>query len=220
MNSKVTQKVRRESIKNPYETNEDVVSKLKTTVKDELSRDWKIAMAQMLGIKDEAREMVQDDMYFGTKEGPVSAGDLNEGVEIIFPKKEKTVNIEPGIDYLREIVHAETRINRKEQTQLEAKIQEIVIELKKLSQSSKELELEFKDITVATLPTTPGKYHLNFFEWMLITIQNARMRVEDSAAWVNVIAGKKGKKDYWSLAKAHGTSFSLSGERVVAQQTG
>lgn len=207
MNSKVTQKVRRESIKNPYETNEDVVSKLKTTVKDELSRDWKIAMAQMLGISEQNQQ-------------ERTSGDLSEGEEIIFPKKEKTVNIEPGIDYLREIVHTETRINRKEQTQLEAKIQEIVIELKKLSQSSKELELEFKDITVATLPTTPGKYHLNFFEWMLITIQNARMRVEDSAAWVNVIAGKKGKKDYWSLAKAHGTSFSLSGERVVAQQTG
>jgi hypothetical protein len=70
------------------------------------------------------------------------------------------------------------------------------------------------------MPAKPGKYHLNFFEWMLVTIQNARMRIEDSAAWVGVVSGKKNKKDYWNLAKSHGTSFMLSGERVAATQVG
>ena len=207
MTNKVTQKGRLETVKDPYEIENGVISQIKDTARQELSQDWKIAMQQMLGIKEDNVDRK-------------ASGDLNEGEEIIFPKKEKKLDIEPGIDYFREIIHAETTISRKDESHLEAKIQEIVIELKKLSESSKELQLEFKDITVATLPVKPGKYHLNFFEWMLATIQNARMRVEDSAAWIGVISGKKGKKDYWTLVKSHGTSFMLSGERVTATQTG
>lgn len=206
MANKVTQKARRETIKDPYETEGGIVSQIKNTARQEFSQNWRIAMRQMLGVKEDSNQK--------------TSGDLSEGQDIVFPKKEKRVDIEPGIDYFREIIHAETRISKKSEAQLETKIQEIIIELKKLSESSKELQLEFKDISVATLPVKPGKYHLNFFEWMLVTIQNARMRVEDSAAWVSVISGKKGKKDYWTLAKSHGTSFSLSGERVVAQQVG
>ncbi|MEK7159890.1 MAG: DUF5660 family protein [Patescibacteria group bacterium] len=207
MTNKLTQKGRKETIKDPYETEDGIVSQIKNTARQELSQDWKIAMQQMLGVKE-------------SNAGEKASGDLNEGEEVIFPKKEKKVDVEPGIDYFREIIHAETKISQRNEAHLETKIQEIVVELKKLSESSKELQLEFKDITVATLPVKPGKYHLNFFEWMLITIQNARMRVEDSAAWIGVISGKKGKKDYWTLVKSHGTSFMLSGERVTATQTG
>lgn len=207
MTNKVTQKRRLETVKDSYETSTDVVSRVKNAAKQEFSEDWRLAMRQMLGIKEDNSDKK-------------ASGDLNEGEEIIFPKKEKKVDIEPGIDYFREIIHAETTISRKDESHLEAKIQEIVIELKKLSESSKELQLEFKDIAIATLPVKPGKYHLNFFEWMLATIQNARMRIEDSAVWAGVIAGKKGKKDYWTLVKNQGTSFMLSGERTAATQVG
>lgn len=207
MANKVTQKVRKETIKNPYEAGNDLIERVKDATRDELSQDWRIAMRQMLGIKED-------------NTGGKASGDLSEGEEMVFAKKEKRVDIEPGIDYVREIIHAETRISRKDEANLEAKIQEITIELKKLSESSKELQVEFKDISVATLPVKPGKYHLNFFEWMLVTIQNARMRIEDSAAWLGVITSKKGKKDYWRLVKTHGTSFMLSGERVSATQIG
>jgi hypothetical protein len=55
---------------------------------------------------------------------------------------------------------------------------------------------------------------------MLATIKSARMRIEESQAFVGVLSNKASKKDYWSLAKSQGTSFSLSGERVVATQVG
>lgn len=207
MTNKTTQKRRLETIKDSYETNTDVVSRVKNAAKQEFSEDWRLAMRQMLGIKE-------NNSY------EKASGDLNEGEEIIFPKKEKKVNFQPGIDYVSEIIHAETKITKRQEANLEAKIEEIVIELKKLSESSKQLEVEFKDITVATLPTKPGKYHLNFFEWVLAAIQNARMKIEDSTTWVGVISGKKNKKDYWNSVKSHGTSFMLSGERVVATQVG
>lgn len=208
MTNKTSQKSRKEIVKNPYESGNDFAGKIKDTAKQELSEDWRIAMKQMLGL--EANEKPRQEF----------SGDLNEGQEVILTKKETKVNIEPGIDYVSEIIHAETRITKRQEANLEAKIEEIVIELKKLSESSKQLEVEFKDVTVATLPTKPGKYHLNFFEWMLATIQNARMRIEDSATWVGVVSGKKNKKDYWNSVKSHGTSFMLSGERVTATQTG
>lgn len=207
MVNKTTQKIRKETLKNPFESGADVITQIKDTARQEFSEDWRIAMRQMLGIKEGSTNQK-------------ASGDLNEGEEITFSKIEKKLEAEPGINYFREIVHAETTINRRNESHLETKIQEIVIELKKLSESSKELQLEFKDIATATLPVKPGKYHLNFFEWMLVTIQNARMRIEDSTAWLGVISSKKGKKEYWTLVKSHGTSFMLSGERTPSNQAG
>ncbi len=151
-----------------------------------------------------------------------ASGDLIEGEEISFKKEEnkKNVRIEAGIDYRREILQAE-KIVRKEQDQvLLQRVEEIVIELKKLSKTSKTLEVEFKGITQITTPKTPGKYHQNFFEWMLSVVKTARIRVESAEQWLKTISGKGRKKDYWGLYKKHGTSFGLSGERAVSQQTG
>ena len=109
---------------------------------------------------------------------------------------------------------------KQENRELRTKIEEITIELKKLSKSSKELEVTIKDVNIDLLPEAPGKYHVNFFEWILLTIQIARVRVEESANWASTVTGKRAKKDYWSLSRKHGTSYQLSGERAVAQQVG
>jgi hypothetical protein len=37
---------------------------------------------------------------------------------------------------------------------------------------------------------------------------------------MQALAGKKAKKGYWDSAKKHGTSFTLSSDRVVSQQVG
>lgn len=197
---------RREAFKNPYETGDNFVSKIKETARDEFSKDWRIAMTQMLGIENSASEKDK-------------SGELSEGEEIVFSKVKK-LEVEAAYDYKGEILHFEQKGTQRENYELRTRIEQITIELKKLAKSSKELEVTFKNVTVEQLPVNPGKYQLNFFEWMLVTIQNARMRIEDSAAWIGVVSGKKNKKDYWMLAKKHGTSFSLSGERTAATQTG
>ena len=209
----------RESDKNLAETGVDIASELtrsaaKSTAdstREELSKEWRIAMRQMLGVTEQAETQAQK-----------VEGELTEGEEITLSKKEKRAEIEPGIDYRREILHAQTRFIQEENRELKQRIEEIKVELVKIKESSKELEATFKAVTVETLqtPAEVGKYHVGFLEWMLSALQNARIRIESSASWIGVIAGKKTKKDYWSLAKKHGTSFSLSGERVVAQQTG
>lgn len=147
------------------------------------------------------------------------SGDLEEGQEINL-KREKWANVEAAINYKSDIIHFEEKAQRAETGEVRSKVEEIQIELVKLSKSSQELKIAFREITVQSLPQDPGKYHLNFFEWMLATIRNARAKIEESSSWLNVVSGKKNRKDYWSLSKQHGTSYSLSGERAVAQQVG
>lgn len=155
-------------------------------------------------------------------------GELQEGEELslaaISRKQEvrpqKSLDIEPGIDYRRDLLYGEKRITQENTQVIQVKIQEIVIELKRLTASSKILQAEFKEITVEQRVEKPGKYHLSFFEWMLVVVRQARLKVEDAGAWLSATYAKKAKRNYWAMFKKHGTTFGLSGERVVATQTG
>lgn len=154
--------------------------------------------------------------------GEKQAGELSEGEEFdlsAFEQEQNKIDIEPGIDYRREILHSEVA-STKETRELEGQIAEIISELRQLITASSELQTQFKEAAIEQRIEKPGKYHLNFFEWMLIVIKTARMRVEDSASWLSMFASKKKQKQYWNQFKKHGTTFGLSNERVVATQTG
>ena len=203
---------------NPFETTKGFGSDvIKSIGNDFVKEGGKDFMRQLLGLEEYATKAVQ-----------ALQGELEEGQEISFAKKqaekksEKKAAIEPADNYHRDIIHAETMHVQLENRELREKLESIQIELKKITQTSKELEATFKDVSKETLIRTvkPGKYHVNFFEWMLLTLQNARVRIESSASWISAISTKRSKKDFWSLAKSHGTSYSLSSERAVAQQVG
>jgi hypothetical protein len=168
-----------------------------------------------------------------------SSGDLTPGEEINLskvrnspdavdhrknlPKKEKSAekhNSAPGIDYRSEILHAGERLSNAENRELQQQIQELMAELQRLVSSSSILQNKFTDITTQQAPVTPGKYHLHFFQWMTTVIRDARMKVEDSGAWLQTVSSKKKMRQYGSMAKKHGTSFTLSSERSTATQTG
>ena len=203
---------------NPIEALRDIGSAVVESAKGDLAKGL------MTDLWD---QMLGTDIAGGKKQ---AMGDLSEGQEITLSKNKqpeklprqetKKPQVEAGWDYQGEIIHAEKRIRQTENRELTAKIDEIMVELKKLTKSSKELEVTFRSITVEERPVTPGKYHMNFFEWMLSTIRSARMKIEDSTNWASMFSSKKTKREYWSLFKKHGTSFGLSGERIVATQTG
>ncbi|MBI3984651.1 MAG: hypothetical protein HY344_01730 [Candidatus Levybacteria bacterium] len=202
--------------KNLAEAGFEVAKTTAKSVREELDQEWRTFMQQALGKAEDASNKVR-----------AMEGELQEGEEISFAKakkekQERKADIEPGIDYRREVIHAETIHVQEENRELRTQLEQIRVELKKIVETSKELESTFKEVTKETIQQTvkPGKYHVNFFEWMLSTIQSARVRIESSASWLTAVASKRNKKDYWSLASSKGTSFSLSGERVVAQQTG
>lgn len=156
-----------------------------------------------------------------------TSGDLEEGQELNLKnltgnKSEKPINAdaEPGIDYRYEILHGERKVAREISQTLEVKIQQILTELNKMIAGSKELQTQFKEASVEIMPVNPGKYHVNFLEWLLATIKIARMKIEDSASWLSMFKSKKAKRGYWEMFKKYKTTFGLSNERVVATQTG
>jgi hypothetical protein len=163
--------------------------------------------------------------YLGIAKGKSKrTGELQEGQELNLKEfqeeKEEKLNLEPGIDYAREIIHVqETAINR-ENKELEAQLREIMAEIKKLTDSSKELQMQFKTVAVEEYVVTPGEYHKSFFSWLLSIVRAARMKVEDSGAWLQAMHSKKKSREYGAMSKKHGTSFTLNNERTVATQVG
>lgn len=196
------------------------------------------------GADDFFRQLLGADLGLSSSKSPdkqveKSSADKNKGLvfdakshqgskaELAKAKNGEKMGAKPeraaAIDYHRDIVRSSERASKMEVRSIDQKIQQITIELRKLINSSKILQMEFAEVSVEQTPTNVGEYHVNFFDWMLIMIQNARAKVEDSGAWLQTVQGKgKGKKGggYWGMFKKHGTSFGLSGERTVATQTG
>ena len=109
----------------------------------------------------------------------------------------------------------------QESQETKYQIQQIMEELQRLvSSSDKIIQMTFGDISVASAPTVVGKYHTNFFSWMLTVIRTARQKVEESGAWLSVAKSKGSRKGYQNMSKKHGTSFSMSNERTTATQSG
>lgn len=203
---------------------------------------WNQFLGQSLEQKSRLEAKGADEALNQTVQGEGASlpaggrGDLTEGEELVLAdhssqqektnEKLKSLGIEPGevaVEYRREMLHGALRSEQRKDREIETKIQEIIVELKRLIATSKELQIEFKEVVVAPRITKPGKYHVNFFEWVLSTIRLARTKVEDSKAWLAAMKGKHAKKGYyWTMSQESkgGTSFSLSSERVVATQTG
>ena len=152
------------------------------------------------------------------------SGDLQEGQELnlkdLQEEKQEKRDVEPGINYSGEIVHAAERAINHENREMDSQLREIMAEIKKLADSSKELQMRFKGVAVEQHAVTPGKYHKNFFSWLLNVIRTARMQVEDSGAWLEAMHSKRKSRGYGEMAKKQGTSFTLNNERTVATQVG
>lgn len=164
-----------------------------------------------------------------TKTGQ-SGADMAPGQEFNLPKasnkielqrQERKPAIAAGNNYHAEIARSSEISSRRESQELKMQIKEITEELKRLVDSSdKVMQMVYADISVASTPAVVGKYHTNFFSFLLIVIRQARQQVEDSGAWLSVAKSKGGKKSYQMQAKKSGTSFTQSMDRSAATSTG
>ncbi len=137
------------------------------------------------------------------------------------PKKSES-RAAAAIEYHRDVVRSSEKASRKEVGEMNHRVQELKVEISKLVKSSKGLEMQFARVAVEESPTEVGQYHLNFFDWMIAVIRTARMKVEDSGAWLGTVKGKgkntKGKVK--SMFEKGGSSQTLNNERTAATQTG
>src|ERR1035437_4264846 len=62
-------------------------------------------------------------------------------------EKEKS-EIEVDINYTREIIHVGEKFNKRETQEIEAQLKDIMAEIKKLADGSKDRQMQFKEIAV------------------------------------------------------------------------
>lgn len=109
-----------------------------------------------------------------------------------------------------------TRKERETQTQVKSLQDEIV----KLAKATGEIAKEAQ-ITAMNVQASPGTYHLNFFERLIIIVRNLRSQIQDSSFWLASWNKKAQKKNtYWKSFKKSGSSFLLHHDRNVSTQAG
>lgn len=129
-------------------------------------------------------------------------------------------NIRPGIVQTENIITKEQIFIQRENQAMKQEIQNILIELKALAKSVNTLNSDIKKVVMETPPTNMGKYHKNFYEWVLSIIKDLRQKVCESRNWLAVFQSRKKQKGYWMMFKKHGTSFALSDERGISTSVG
>lgn len=159
----------------------------------------------------------------GTKDifgsNPTDLGEEGEFMIKSESKEERFIQTAEHQEYFRQMESQEISSIHGEQKIIKDRVQDIMNELKMLAKSSKTMEVIFKQVATEQMPVNPGQYHINFFEWLLVVIKNARRKIDEGASWLAMFSSKKSQKKYWNMAKKHGTTFSLSSERTVATQT-
>lgn len=200
--------------------------------------------SELSGIKNTVLKSLWEDLLKGSAEegseqitGKEAAhlskknkksGELKAGEEITLTaqaveKALSTVEIitsQHHQEYFKSVQSSEAIHLSREHQVVRQRVDEILVELKKLASVSKEMQTVFKQISTEQTPTEVGQYHINFYEWVLLVVQNARARIEEGASWLSMFASKKKQKQYWNMYKKHGTTFGLSQERSTATQVG
>ncbi len=122
---------------------------------------------------------------------------------------------EAAIDYHQNFLKNREIHSKQENQEIHQRLNDIMFELQKLVNSSKVLQMEFAGVSVDQAPKQAGEYHLNFFDWLLLTIRSARQKVEDSGAWL-ATSKKKGGKGSWNNKQRKdwfsNTSLSMGNE--------
>jgi len=194
---------------NPVEALKNIGNATAKTTTEEMRSSMKSFWEQLLGSGEYKKSTPEHKL-------------MNEGQDYVLPKSTREMQHSErrhaAYNYTNEILHYGERATTERNKEIEHQLKQIIQELERLAASSVVLE---KAVVAATGQSIakPGEYHLSFFQWMLLEIRQARMQIEDAGAWLATITGKKAKRGYWNMAKKHGTTFLLSGERTVSTQT-
>lgn len=209
---------------NSFETSgEEVGQQVKSLGKDAIASMWeeffkaaatKNLPEQVLNSKATRKESV-------LQEGQeISLTQVKQ--EVTETKHEVKKVTEAHHEYVRSLTVTERKSREEVETQQQVDL--LQQEIKKLIKASKEMEVAFKQasnqVTVEQKTSNAGTYHVNFLEWVLLTIRSTRMRVEEGKNWMALFASKKGQMQYWSQAAKKGTSFTQHHDRAVATQNG
>lgn len=118
----------------------------------------------------------------------------------------------------------ETRRLKETKKEIEKRIADLITAIQKEAWAFREaasaLSADSAKIIVEQKPAKPGRYHANFFEWILKLLQELRVEINKSRTWLDLFTQKKKARGYWQMFKKHGTTFAMSGERGIATSAG
>lgn len=136
-------------------------------------------------------------------------------------KADKPILTSEHLSYFSEFKRATEKGSSTGETAIiRSQLDAILSELRKLKDSSDELENVFKDVTVDAPPEKPGIYHLTFYEGFLKLVIKMRDKVQDGVTYAKLFRSRKQERSYHAMAKKGGTSFTMHHDRAVATQTG
>lgn len=188
----------------------DVIKPLKPEAKaiaSEAKHDLEIALGQIFGIElkpgKEHNLSQKADEYAAKHEKP-----------------EKPQVTQEFFEYSQTIVKAESRADSENTMVIKQQVEQILVELRNLKDSSDELETVFKDVVIDDVPEKPGIYHLTFFEGFLKLVIKMKDKVEDGVIFAKLFKSRKRERSYSAMAKKGGTSYTLHHDRTPATQTG
>lgn len=189
--------------------NTEEIKKANKSVANEVKTEFSVAINQLLGIELK----------------PGTAHSLSKKAETSIKQQEKSheksATSAEHIDYFSDFKrNAESGPKNEETSAIRQQLDGILAELRKLKDSSEELETVFKDVVIDEIPEKPGIYHLTFYEGFLKLVMKMRDKVEDGVIYAKLFRSRKRERSYSSMAKKGGTSYTLHHDRSVATQTG
>jgi hypothetical protein len=196
------------------EIGSDTVSPVVNPVVDSLKND----LAKKI-VSDSWKQLLHPELI-GVNEEPAAQGDLQEGEFLDFAgktAKEQKPQITPAINYSGEFQQNIEIVREQGENATKSRVQEIIVELAQVKNSSREVEQTVKDINFTLQPRNPGVYDLGFFEKIRSIVGQAQVTAENSANWIAAVTIKSSRK-IWDERSQHGrnTAFTLSGERTAA----
>lgn len=187
----------------------------------DVKSSWDEVWSEVLGLKKKVAEtqpqhadqLTVTDPFAHKQE--VFNASKHQGTAETKRTEKAQVQKEAAINYHADFVKNSERASKKEMHEINQRLQDIMAELQRIVSSSKVLQMEFAGVTVDQAPQQAGEYHLNFFDWLLLTIRDARKKVEDSGAWL-ATKKKKGTKGKWNNKQRQdwfsNTSLSMGNE--------
>ncbi len=169
-------------------------------------------------LSDDLFKQIPKDLFNQTGLRPQS--DANQSEHSEFPFSENKEWLAQRLKQTETVRYQEKIVYSSQQQETKAKVETLVLEVKKLEQAVGNLTKEV-GITTAQAPVNPGVYHINFFEKLISFVRSLTKQVEDSSLWLSAHNGKSQKRShYWNQFSKSGSKFLLSQERYMATQAG
>lgn len=212
---------------NPFEAFEDLGKGIADQATSQFSEGAKSAVNQLIfGVEKSQKQESSGDLQPGQVLDLKTKQQQEQQKQI----EKQAKNIEPGINYVREILHSGEQNAIKNTEELQKDIQNLILEIKSLAGATSALEKQVTEATSGQI-VSPGRYHKNYFRFVISVIRDARQKIDSAGTWLSAMKGKQKKgasgakpqkgATYWDMAEQQGTNqFMLSGERSVSNQTG